>query len=60
MDEPRRTLLGHFRHEIAHYYYYRLIGPSPDYRATHNLNCCIAFHPFLIQKQTKLPFLSNC
>ncbi|MBI3215130.1 MAG: putative zinc-binding metallopeptidase [Mycobacterium sp.] len=33
MDEPYRTLLGHFRHEIGHYYYYRLIGPSPDYRA---------------------------
>jgi hypothetical protein len=31
MDEPYRTLLGHFRHEIGHYYYYRLIGPSRDY-----------------------------
>ena len=28
MDEPYRTLLGHFRHEIGHYYYYRLIDPS--------------------------------
>ena len=27
MDEPYRTLLGHFRHEIGHYYYYRLVGP---------------------------------
>lgn len=26
MDEPYRTLLGHFRHEIGHYYFYRLIG----------------------------------
>ncbi len=26
MDEPYRTLLGHFRHEIGHYYYYRLVG----------------------------------
>jgi hypothetical protein len=28
MDEPYRTLLGHFRHEIGHYYFYRLIDPS--------------------------------
>ena len=32
MDEPYRTLLGHFRHEIGHYYYYRLVGTSPDYQ----------------------------
>lgn len=31
MDEPYRTLLGHFRHEIGHYYFYRLIGTSSDY-----------------------------
>ena len=31
MDEPYRTLLGHFRHEIGHYYFYRLIDPSPAY-----------------------------
>ncbi len=31
MDEPYRTLLGHFRHEIGHYYFYRLIAPSADY-----------------------------
>lgn len=31
MAEPYRTLLGHFRHEIGHYYYYRLIGTSPHY-----------------------------
>ena len=31
MDEPYRTLLGHFRHEVGHYYFYRLIGSSPDY-----------------------------
>jgi hypothetical protein len=31
MDEPYRTLLGHFRHEIGHYYFYRLIAPSSDY-----------------------------
>lgn len=31
MDEPYRTLLGHFRHEIGHYYFYRLIAPSAAY-----------------------------
>ncbi len=31
MDEPYRTLLGHFRHEIGHYYFYRLVAPQPDY-----------------------------
>jgi hypothetical protein len=31
MAEPYRTLLGHFRHEIGHYYFYRLIGQSPKY-----------------------------
>jgi hypothetical protein len=29
MAEPYRTLLGHFRHEIAHYYWDRLIANSP-------------------------------
>lgn len=33
MDEPYRTLLGHFRHEIGHYYFYRLIDPSTGYLA---------------------------
>jgi hypothetical protein len=33
MDEPYRTLLGHFRHEISHYYYYRLVEPSPEYKS---------------------------
>ena len=32
MDEPYRTLLGHFRHEIGHYYYYRLVSTSAEYR----------------------------
>jgi hypothetical protein len=36
MDEPYRTLLGHFRHEIGHYYFYRLVSPSPDYLARFN------------------------
>jgi len=31
MDEPYRTLLGHFRHEVGHYYFYRLVGASPEY-----------------------------
>jgi hypothetical protein len=29
MGEPYRTLLGHFRHEIAHYYWGRLVLGSP-------------------------------
>ncbi len=36
MDEPYRTLLGHFRHEIGHYYFYRLITPSNEYLARFN------------------------
>ena len=28
MGEPYRTLLGHFRHEIGHYFWYRLIQGS--------------------------------
>jgi hypothetical protein len=32
MDEPYRTLLGHFRHEIGHYYYFRLVGPVPEFK----------------------------
>lgn len=29
LHEPFRTLLGHFRHEVAHYYWDRLIAASP-------------------------------
>jgi hypothetical protein len=29
MGEPYRTLLGHFRHEIAHYYWARLVAGTP-------------------------------
>jgi hypothetical protein len=29
LHEPFRTLLGHFRHEIAHYYWDRLIAGTP-------------------------------
>jgi hypothetical protein len=32
MDEPYRTLLGHFRHEIGHYYYFRLVDSVPAYK----------------------------
>lgn len=31
MDEPYRTLLGHFRHEIGHYYFYRLVDTTEEY-----------------------------
>jgi hypothetical protein len=31
MHEPYRTLLGHFRHEIAHYYWERLVQGSKAY-----------------------------
>ncbi len=30
MGEPYRTLLGHFRHEIAHYYWDRLVKNQPS------------------------------
>ncbi len=29
LHEPYRTLLGHFRHEVGHYYWDRLIADSP-------------------------------
>jgi hypothetical protein len=29
MNEPYRTLLGHFRHEIGHYYWDRLVAGTP-------------------------------
>ena len=28
LDEPYRTMLGHFRHEIGHYYEWRLVEPD--------------------------------
>lgn len=31
MDEPYRTLLGHFRHEVGHYYFYRLVESSAEF-----------------------------
>lgn len=31
MDEPYRTVLGHFRHEIGHYYFFRLVAASPPH-----------------------------
>ena len=35
--EPYRTLLGHFRHEIGHYYWDRLVPESPDLEAFRDL-----------------------
>jgi len=29
MGEPYRTLLGHFRHEVGHHYWSRLVEPDP-------------------------------
>jgi hypothetical protein len=37
MDEPYRTLLGHFRHEIGHYYFSVLVGKGPDRSAFEEL-----------------------
>lgn len=33
MHEPYRTLVGHFRHELAHYYFEKLVLPSSDVQA---------------------------
>ena len=30
LAEPYRTLLGHFRHEVGHYYFYLLVAPLAD------------------------------
>jgi hypothetical protein len=30
LGEPYRTLLGHFRHEVGHYYFSRLIEDTPE------------------------------
>jgi len=37
MSEPYRTLLGHFRHEIAHYYWDRLVWDTPGLEAFRQL-----------------------
>src|SRR5262245_17232153 len=37
MHEPYRTLLGHFRHEVGHYYWDRLIAGSPHLARFHEL-----------------------
>jgi len=37
LDEPYRTLLGHLRHEIGHWYWYRMIGDQPARDAFHRL-----------------------
>jgi hypothetical protein len=33
MNEPYRTLLGHFRHEVGHYFWDLLVAPSPNLEA---------------------------
>ena len=33
LNEPYRTLLGHFRHEVGHHYWDILVGPSQEDRA---------------------------
>jgi len=30
MHEPYRTLIGHLRHEVGHYYWDQLVAPKPD------------------------------
>jgi hypothetical protein len=35
--EPYRTLLGHFRHEIGHYYWDQLVAPGPRLEAFRTL-----------------------
>jgi hypothetical protein len=48
MGEPYRTLLGHFRHEIAHYYWVRLIANSPhldEFRAVFGVQAHYANGP---------------
>jgi hypothetical protein len=37
MGEAYRTVLGHFRHEIAHYYWARLVAPSPRLQEFRNI-----------------------
>ncbi|MDB5048195.1 MAG: hypothetical protein JWO30_1266 [Fibrobacteres bacterium] len=37
LHEPYRTLLGHFRHEIGHYYWDRLVADSGDLIGFRNL-----------------------
>ncbi len=37
LQEPYRTLLGHFRHEVGHYYWERLIAPGPRLQAFRHL-----------------------
>jgi hypothetical protein len=37
LHEPYRTILGHVRHEIGHYYWHRLISESPEIEAFREL-----------------------
>ena len=38
MSEPYRTLIGHFRHEIGHYYWDQLVLPNPKFLASFREN----------------------
>lgn len=35
MSEPYRTLIGHFRHEVGHYYWEQIIRPFPETLASY-------------------------
>jgi hypothetical protein len=37
MGEPHRTLLGHFRHEIGHYYWAQLVASAPCLQEFRNI-----------------------
>ncbi|WP_119168194.1 zinc-binding metallopeptidase family protein [Algihabitans albus] len=37
MTEPYRTLLGHFRHEVGHHYWERLVQDTPELRSFRSL-----------------------
>jgi hypothetical protein len=37
MNEPYRTLLGHYRHEVGHYYWDKLIRNSHQYQYSKEL-----------------------
>ena len=52
MDEPYRTLLGHFRHEIGHYYFYRLVEHLAGLRRSGSANCSATPTPTIRRRST--------
>jgi len=50
MGEPYRTILGHFRHEIGHHYWSRLVAPDPAERE----RCRVVFGDDTIDYPTAL------